>query len=77
MKVAKFGNNMKNDWFSHKTGLVFMQGDVFKDKSRNSATFKIELIPEIGNVRVYNQWTVAFACCCSNSTIFTSKIKIR
>ena len=32
MKVAKFGNNMKNDWFSHKTGLVFMQGNVFKDK---------------------------------------------
>ena len=29
----------------------------------------------IGNGRVYNQWTVVFACCCGNLTIFTEKIK--
>ena len=74
--MATFQNNKKKDWFSHETGLVFVHGDVFKDGSRNSATFKMELFATIGNGRAYNQWTVAFACCCSNVTIFKYKIKI-
>ena len=53
----------KKDWFSHETRLVFMHGDVFEDKSRNFATFKMELCTTIGNDRVYTQWTVVFACC--------------
>ena len=51
-------NSKKNDRFSHKTGLVFVHGDVFKDRSRNSATFKMELNVIIGNGRVYNQWAM-------------------
>ena len=54
-----------------------MYGNVFKDQSRSSATFKMELFAIIGNGRVYNRWTVVFACCYSNLTIFTGKIKIR
>ena len=38
-----------------------MHGDVFKDGSRISATFKMELFSKIGNVRVYSQCTVALA----------------
>ena len=76
-KGATFWNNKKKDWFSHQTGLVFVQGDAFKDGSRNSAKFKMELFAAIGNGRGYNQWTVGYACCCDNSTIFTGKIKIR
>ena len=53
-----------------------MHGDVFKDGSRISATFKMELFSKIGNVTVYSQCTVALACCFGNSTIFTGKIKI-
>ena len=53
-----------------------MHDNIFKDGSRNSATFKMELFVTIGNGRAYNQWTVVFACYCGNSTIFTSKIKI-
>ena len=76
IKVATFWNNKKKDWFSHKTRLVFVHGNIFKDRSRNSATFRRELFATVGNGRVYNQWTVVSACCCSNSTIFTGKIKI-
>ena len=54
-----------------------MDGEAFKDGSKNSATFKTELFATIGNGRVYNQWTVVFACCCSNLTIFRGKIKIK
>ena len=76
-KVATFRNNMnKEDWFSNETGLVFVHGDVFQDGPRNSATFKMELFATIDNGRVYNQWTVAFTCCCGNSTIFAGKIEI-
>ena len=53
-----------------------MHGNIFKDGSRNSAPFKMELFPTIGNGRAYNQWTVVFACCCGNFTIFTGIIKI-
>ena len=53
-----------------------MHGDVFKDGSRNSATFKMELFATIGNGKVYNQWIVIFTSGCNNSTIFTGKIKI-
>ena len=52
-----------------------MHGDVFKDRSRNSATFKLELFATIGNGKVYNQWIVVFACCCDNLTTFTGKMK--
>ena len=75
--MATFQNNKKKDWFSHETRLVFVHGNIFKDGSRNSATFKMELFATIGNGRVYNQWTVIFACCCSNLTIFAGKIKIQ
>ena len=74
--MASFQNTKKKDWFPHETGLFFVHGNVFKDGSRNSATFKMELFATIGNGRVYNQWTVVFASFCSNSTIFTGKIKI-
>ena len=40
---------MKKDWFSHETKVVFVHGKVFKDESRNSATFKMELFARIGN----------------------------
>ena len=77
IKIASFRNNKKKDWFLHKNGLAFVLGNIFQDGSRNSATFKMELFATIDNGRVYNQWTVVFACCCGNLTIFTGKIKIR
>ena len=40
------------------------------------ATFRMELFVTIGNGRVYNQWTVLFACCCCNATIIAGRIKI-
>ena len=49
IKVATFRNKKKNDWFSHKTKLVFVHGEVFKDGSRNSATSEMELFAGIGN----------------------------
>ena len=42
--MATFRNNKKKDWFSLETGPVFMHSDVLKDGSRNSATFKMELL---------------------------------
>ena len=68
--------NNKKGWFSLKTRLVFVHFNIVKDGSRNSAPFKMELCATICNDRVYNQWMVVFACCCSNSTIFTDKIKM-
>ena len=59
--MATFRNNKEKDWFSHETGLVFMHGNIFKDGSRNSLTFKMELSAAFGNGRTYNQWTVVFA----------------
>ena len=56
--MATFHNNKKKDWFSHKTGLVFVHGHIFKDRSENSTTFKMELFATTGNGRVYNQWSV-------------------
>ena len=41
MKVATFRNNKKKDWFSHKTGLVFGHGNVFKDGSMTLTAFKM------------------------------------
>ena len=58
--MAAFQNN-KKDWFSYEAGLGSVH-DVFKDGSRNSATFKMELFATIGNGRAYNQWAVVFAC---------------
>ena len=49
--MATFPNNKKKDWFSHETGLFFVHGEVFKDGSRNSATFKMELFATIGDGR--------------------------
>ena len=74
--MTTYRNNKKKDWFSHEIGLVFVHGDVFEDGSRNSATIKMELFATIGNGRAYNQWTVALAYYCGNSTIFSGKIKI-
>ena len=76
IKMVTFRNNKKKDRFSHETGLLFVHGDVFKDGSGNSSTFKMEIFAAIGNGRACNQWTLLFSCCCSNSTIFTCKIKI-
>ena len=53
--MAIFQNSKKNDWFSHETGLVFVNSNVFKDGSQNSAPFKMELFVITGNGRVYNQ----------------------
>ena len=74
-KGGKFQNNKKR-LVSHETGLVFVNGNIFKEGSRNSAMFKMELFETIGNCRVHNQQTVVFTRCYSNSTIFTDKIKI-
>ena len=49
IKVITLKNKKKKDCFSHKTGLVSMHGKVFKDRSRNSATFKMELFLTIDN----------------------------
>ena len=51
IKVATFWNNNKKDWFSQETGLVFVHGEVFKEGSRISATFKIKLFTAIRNSR--------------------------
>ena len=51
IKLATFQNN-KKDWFSHKIGLVFMQGEVFKDGS----------FATIGNGKVYKKWTRDYEC---------------
>ena len=51
IKATTFQNNKKKDWFSHKIGLVSVHGEVFKERSRNSATFKMYLFPTIGNRR--------------------------
>ena len=47
--MTTFRNNEKKGWFSYETGVVFVHGEVFKDGSRNSATFKMELFRIIGN----------------------------
>ena len=49
--MTTFQNNKKKDWFSHETGLVFVYGEVPKGRSRNSATFKMELFATTGNDR--------------------------
>ena len=49
IKAAKFQNKKKKDWFSHKTGAAFVNGEVFKEKSGNSPTFMIELFATITN----------------------------
>ena len=67
--------NRKNTSFQLKPRLVFVHGEVFNGGSKNFAMFKMEPVATIGNGRACNQWTV-FACCCSNSIIFTGKIKI-
>ena len=73
--MATFQNNKKKDWFLHEARLVFVHGNVFKNGSMNSATFKMELFATIDNGRACNQWTVAFGCCCGTSTMFSGKIK--
>ena len=75
--MATIWNNKKKDWFLHKTRLVSMHDDIFKNGSRNSTTFKMELFATVGNVRAYNQWMLVFAHCCGGKlTIVASKIKI-
>ena len=74
--MATFQNNKKKDWFSQETLLVFVHGNIFRDRSQNSASFKMKSSLQLSNGKVYNQWTVVLAFCCSNLTIFTCKIKI-
>ena len=52
--MATFRKNKKKDWFSYKAGLVIVHDIVFKDGSRNSATFdgEMELFATITNGRV-------------------------
>ena len=63
----------KEDW---KHVLVFLHGDGFKNGSRSSVTFKMEVFAEVSNSRAYKQLTVVFASCCVKLTTFTCKIKI-
>ena len=54
MTFNKGGNILKykkKDWFSLETVLVFLHGDVFKNGSRNSVTFKMEVSAEVSNGR--------------------------
>ena len=51
-KVATFQSNRKKDWFSHKMGLVFVHGKIFKGGSRNFTT--------IGSSRSF--WIFTFFC---------------
>ena len=55
MTFDKIGNisNEKKHWFAQKTRLVFMHGNVFKDKSRNSVTFKMDLLGLTTNGQQY------------------------
>lgn len=53
-----------------------MHDNIFKDRTKNSATFKMELIAKIGNGRVYNQRTVVFVCYCGNSPSLKAKLKL-
>ena len=66
--MATFENSKKR--------LVFLHGDVFKNGSRSSTIFKMELFATTGNGRAYNQWTVVFARGSGNLTISTAKITI-
>ena len=50
-KDGHLSKNKQNDWFSHETELVFVHGEVFKEGSRNSASFKMELFATICNSR--------------------------
>ena len=45
--MAIFQYNKKEDWFSYKTGLVFVYGEACKGALKNSATFKMELFVTI------------------------------
>ena len=49
IKVTTFRNDKKKDWFSHEIRLVFVHGEIFKDRSRNSAAIKMELFATIGS----------------------------
>ena len=49
--VTSFRNNKKKGWFSQETRLVFVHGKVFKNRSKDSAIFKMELFATIGNGR--------------------------
>ena len=69
--MVTFRNKKKKDWFSRETELVFVHDDVFKDGSRNSATFKIKFFATIGNGKSPLQANHLYI-----STIFTGKIKI-
>ena len=53
--MVTFRSNKKKDRFSHETRLLFVHGDVFKDGSGNSGTFKMEIFAAIGNGRACNQ----------------------
>ena len=74
--MAAFWNKKKKYWLSDEARLGSVDGNIFKDGFRNSATFKMGLFTTFGNGRAYKQWIIVFACCCGNSTIFKVKIKI-
>ena len=76
IKVATFWNNKKKILVFTQSQTSSMHGNILKDRFRNSATFKMELFATFGNGRAYNQWTVVFACWCSNLTMFKGKIEI-
>ena len=51
----------EKNWFSHKTGPVFVHGNVFKNISKNTVSFKMQLFATFGNGRAYKQLNVVFA----------------
>ena len=64
--VETFRNKEKELVFTQNRTSFCVWRHFQRDRSRNSATFKMELFSTIGNGRVYNQWTIVFACCCGN-----------
>ena len=52
-----------------------MHGKVFKDGSRNSGIFKLELFATIGNGGAYNQWTVALHVAAVSRQSLKAKLK--
>ena len=53
-----------------------MHGDVFKDRSRSSATFKMELFAAVANDRAYKQLTLVSRCCCVTQLSLYAKLKL-
>ena len=51
MNIDRGSLHLKKDWSSRETRLIFMHVEVFKDRSRNSAIFKMEFFAAISKGR--------------------------